>query len=630
MHALYSSALVLIDVLPVTPRLVCAGNVGRLVYTVTSSPFAWQLVPGERLDASTPLTFFIALRQQNLDELERMFWAVSDPTSSQYLDFMTAEDIQALVSPPEADKAMVKQWLSSTALSAPPVVVDYGDSFEVRTTVEAASMLLNCSFHSFRHRESGQRVVRAWGDVFLPVSVFPFISTLFGISDFPVLRYSSHLRQPSLVVENDAIIPQTIHDMYGTPANQSTKGDANVSLGVIEWGQTQSFSPQDLDWFSGNVSLPGRPRFPDSQIIGTNVPASSGGEASLDVDVIAGVAPSNSLWFWIEAGEAWLYTFTVHFLATARVPDVISISYGAYEGGQCFSAGRGNQSECGSLGVDSYGYVHVVNTQWMKIGLRGVSVMVSSGDSGAHTRSDPNCTQPHLWADYPASSPYITSVGATQAETERFFPSDIAPACHDSRNWSCVSYGTESAVNLTRAHFTSGGGFSNISAQADYGKSVVNAFLSTSKQLPPASYYNASGRAYPDVSALGHNWFVVNRGRQALSGGTSQSSPIFAAVVSLLLQTFKNVTGKPFGFINPLLYRMYEDQPDTFNDVLTGDNVCTEHGCHSGCTGWHATKGWDPVSHRTPIQSNARSPRAQLYCTDFVLISASTWLTCGR
>ena len=46
---------------------------------------------------------------------------------------------------------------------------------------------------------------------------------------------------------------------------------------------------------------------------------------------------------------------------------------------------------------------------------------------------------------------------------------------------------------------------------------------------------------------------VVNKGRQALSGGTSQSSPIFGAVVSLLLQSFKNITGKPFGFINPLL-----------------------------------------------------------------------------
>ena len=87
-----------------------------------------------------------------------------------------------------------------------------------------------------------------------------------------------------------------------------------------------------------------------------------------------------------------------------------------------------------------------------------------------------------------------------------------------------------------------------------------------------------------DVSALGHNAFVVNRGRQGLSGGTSQSSPIFAAVVALLAQTFKGITGgKSFGFINPLLYSMWAAAPNTFNDVVSGDNVCTERGCHSGC-----------------------------------------------
>ena len=325
------------------------------------------------------------------------------------------------------------------------------------------------------------------------------------------------------------------------------------------------------------------------------VPTTSGGEASLDVDVILGVSPKSELWFWIEEGSVWLYTFTVHFLNATKVPDIISVSYGAYEGQQCFSGGR-NHSECSTLGVDSAGYVHAVNVQFMKIGMMGTSVFVSSGDSGAHTRSDPNCTAAALWADYPASSPYITSVGATQVDAESYFPSSIAPACHDSRNWTCVRGGVESAVNLTRAHFTSGGGFSNISAQPEYEKAAVAAFLSTSRQLPPASMFNASGRAYPDVSAIGHNQFVVNHGRQGLSGGTSQSSPTFAAVVAVLAERFHNITGKSFGFMNPLLYQMQAAQPDTFYDVVSGDNVCTERGCHSGCKGWYAAKGWDPVT----------------------------------
>ena len=241
-----------------------------LQYRVESTPAAWSH-ESVSPSSSSPFTFYVALRQRNLDELERRFWAVSDPTSSSYLHFMTGSDIQELVAPSDADKAVVRAWLSSVPPS-PPVVVDWGDSLEVRTTVEGASLLLSTSFHSFLHHESGMRVVRAWGDVSLPAAVHPLVLTLFGVTDFPVLRYSDHSQPlaPGQVVENDAIIPQTIHAMYGTPANQTATGDSGIGLGVIEWGATQSFSPQDLLWFAGNTSITGNPVIPNEQIVGTN------------------------------------------------------------------------------------------------------------------------------------------------------------------------------------------------------------------------------------------------------------------------------------------------------------------------------------------------------------------------
>jgi len=33
-----------------------------------------------------------------------------------------------------------------------------------------------------------------------------------------------------------------------------------------------------------------------------------------------------------------------------------------------------------------------------------------------------------------------------------------------------------------------------------------------------------------------------------------------------------------------------------FNDITKGDNICTESGCTASCTGYYATKGWDPVT----------------------------------
>merc|ERR1711862_733810 len=51
-----------------------------------------------------------------------------------------------------------------------------------------------------------------------------------------------------------------------------------------------------------------------------------------------------------------------------------------------------------------------------KLGLRGVSLMAASGDSGANGRTDGECTGTVLHSSFPGSSPYITAVGATQLQ----------------------------------------------------------------------------------------------------------------------------------------------------------------------------------------------------------------------
>jgi len=108
--------------------------------------------------------------------------------------------------------------------------------------------------------------------------------------------------------------------------------------------------------------------------------------------------------------------------------------------------------------------------------------------------------------------------------------------------------------------------------------------------------YNAKGRGRPDVSAVGHNAFIVDNGFPGLIGGTSQSSPIFTAVAALLTQEYIKITGKPFGFLNQVLYMAYAADPTTYFDITEGDNICPEAGCNPMCRGWSATYGWDPVT----------------------------------
>merc|ERR1711937_1038200 len=250
-------------------------------------------------------------------------------------------------------------------------------------------------------------------------------------------------------------------------------------------------------------------------------------------------------------------------------------------------------------GVNSSQYVARVNTEFQKIGLRGVSLMAASGDSGANGRTDGECTGTVLHSSFPGSTPYITAVGATQLQDPVYDLSSSPEACSAlGSSYKCASGGTEVAVSSQVAGFTSGGGFSTYTPMPSYQADAVNAYLNSGVALPPSSYFNGSHRGYPDVAAMGNGYavYVNTYGGWTTVGGTSASSPTFAAVAGFLNAASQKSTGKPLGFLNPLLYKMYADSPDAFTDVTVGDNKCTESGCFSSCKGYECAKGWGPVT----------------------------------
>merc|ERR1711939_692578 len=77
-----------------------------------------------------------------------------------------------------------------------------------------------------------------------------------------------------------------------------------------------------------------------------------------------------------------------------------------------------------------------------------------------------------------------------------------------SQGFKCASGGTEVAVSSQAAGFTSGGGFSTYTPMPSYQQDVVNAYLKSGTDLPPASYFNSSNRAFPDMAAMGNNFLI--------------------------------------------------------------------------------------------------------------------------
>jgi tripeptidyl-peptidase-1 len=88
----------------------------------------------------------------------------------------------------------------------------------------------------------------------------------------------------------------------------------------------------------------------------------------------------------------------------------------------------------------------------------------------------------------------------------------------------------------------------------------------------------------PDVAANGDNIAVYKGGKFILEGGTSASSPIFAALVTRINEERIKSGKGPVGFINPVLYQ----HPGVLNDIVNGTNP----GC--GTDGFSCAPGWDP------------------------------------
>lgn len=102
--------------------------------------------------------------------------------------------------------------------------------------------------------------------------------------------------------------------------------------------------------------------------------------------------------------------------------------------------------------------------------------------------------------------------------------------------------------------------------------------------------YNAAGRGYPDISAVGDYGLVWVGGSAGLSGGTSMSAPIVGGIINRINEERINVGKGPVGFINPVLYKYQE----MFHDVVHGGMVDPRSKCKG--KSFDASRGWDPVT----------------------------------
>lgn len=173
-----------------------------------------------------------------------------------------------------------------------------------------------------------------------------------------------------------------------------------------------------------------------------------------------------------------------------------------------------------------------------------------------------------LYPSWPASSPWVTAVGST-----RFVDQKV---------------GNE---EMSTDQFGSGGGFSNMFSAFKDQENDIASYFKIAPQLPPSDLFNKTGRATPDVAALGEGYQVITGGRTQPVGGTSASAPTFAAIISLLNEARLSNGKPPLGYLNPWLY----GNPSILTDIVKGNNAIGR-GQFNLPYGFNCTKGYDPVS----------------------------------
>ncbi|EDQ87539.1 uncharacterized protein MONBRDRAFT_37973 [Monosiga brevicollis MX1] len=474
-----------------------------------------------------PMIF--AVRQTGIEWLEAELMRVSDPKSPFYGQHHTLESLATRVHGVPESVEYIEGMLAARATN----VRKQMDHSYIFADILAADMghLMECQPQLYRHATQDLTVARCL-QAPVPDHLSPHVDFVLGHGLLPDLqRFEAKAYQP-LTAPEEVTTPQLIDKTYKL-GNYTSSARTNSQAVASFLGQY--FRKEDLESFQKKFNLPVKPI---AKVVGVNVDFAPGMEANLDVEYIGATGRGVVTWFVSTAqranhGQEDFLTWMSGQLNDTKSPWVHSVSYGDVESS-----------------IDD-SYKTRVNDDFMKFGVSGRTILVAAGDSGV------SCTNDKFAPDWPTSSPYITSVGGTSGVPERV--------------WS-----------------DGGGGFSNFYAQPTYQADAVKAYMNSGK-APASRYFNASGRAYPDVSAFATNFEIAYMGSFVGVDGTSCATPTFAGVVAQL-NDVRILAGKsPLGFLNPLLYQA-GGSDNGFNDVIQGSNP------DGACPGFEASTGWDPAS----------------------------------
>ena len=536
--------------------------------TSSFSPTGRALEGGETLQ----LTFSLKHCPEKKAAFDLLFEAVSTPGNSMYKQYIGIDRITEMLAPSDGAVESVVDFLAQYGITEHSVNRNR-DFITAEIPMHAAAKMFQVELAEFKHvRVSEHTMVRSTNGYSLPAAVAEHVAFV-----EPLLRFP-RIREPTVEARkqlhdvagedgpfascgprcNEATTPEVLQQRYSyAPLTVASPGN---SMALAEFSTTQGTDKLDLGNFATNCGVA---HVAVDQVQGNTSMTKPGDEALLDVEYIEAVAGPTPLTV-INMGEGLFLDWILAVNDDDDAALVHSVSYGADEAHQ-----------------SSDEYMDQCNTEFQKAGLRGISVLFASGDTGVWGMEG-SAAGKHADAifhpDFPGASPYVTVVGGT-------------------------NFAERSVIGDESAWEGSGGGFSNYSASPQWQADVVQAYLAIPDLILPApTKYNPAGRAYPDVAALAgmlNPYCVASNGHLKTIAGTSAACPVWAGIITQLNGQLLDAGQPPLGFLNPWIYQTaaqsIADGAPAFFDVTAGP----AHGNNGGVTGtrgFMAAPGWDPVT----------------------------------
>ncbi len=529
-----------------------------------------------------PLTFNLVY---NDAAMEQDVAQIYTPGSATYHQFLSPAQIVQKYGPSDAQVQQVQNWLQQngyTIVSVDPM----HSSIKVQATVATIESSLHITLSAYT--VFGREFFIQDGLPTLSGVVSSLVSSVVGLDNFAFPSFKPAFNTTGAALQSSGncaaygaqqtLTRDKLAGAYqiGQLYQQGLQGQG-MTIGVAEFGEP--YNMQDVANYAACVGLP-TPNIQNINVDGT-VPAGSGqGEAAMDLELIAGLAPKAQILDYqanidsTSFAQALVDVFNK--VASDDKVQVLSVSYGEYEGD--FSTSE----------------QAAINKSLRTLAAEGISVFISSGDCGAYGERIKNIAV----VSFPASAPYAIAVGGTHLQVGR-----------NNTRTSESAWGQDSPIPLCANNWGSGGGVSQNSSfkrpSWQVGSGTTNHYDGTSGLVfssllgfTPVKAPNGL-RQVPDVSAAAYpNIAIYYQGAWLAAGGTSAAAPIWAAGALLVDQGLKQASKPSLGSV-PEMYTLanHPGKFHPFTDITTGTNLF-----YPATRGWDYATGWGSANFNDILQ----------------------------